>query len=315
MLYVSRLVFSTVRGLGELAVVSDLPGVVVDLFGLLTLLGDPWLLLGGLALLYAVADRLSLDRRRVAFVLATAFCALGVTLALKSWFALPRPPGALEDGFGFPSGHALGATVVWGTAALVVDLHRPRVRLALAGLVVPAVAASRVVIGGHYLVDVVAGVLVGLVVIGVAFAVAAGREREGEGEWVRTFSFAAVDRVFALAAVTALAALAASTTAAGPTTDTLLTVGASLGGWSGWRVAEPDVRASPSLPPRGTAVAVCGLPVVLGGLLAVDAAADTAALPALLTMGLAGVCVAFLVTLPRVAIRLVGASSGPSTRR
>ncbi|WP_380674359.1 phosphatase PAP2 family protein [Salinigranum sp. GCM10025319] len=301
------------RGLGELAVVSGLPRVVVDLFGLLTLLGDPWLLLGGLALLYAVADRLALDRRRVAFVLATAFCALGVTLALKSWFALPRPPGALEPGYGFPSGHALGATVVWGTSALVLDLGRRRVRLALAGVVVPAVAASRVVIGVHYLVDVVVGVLVGLAVVGVAVAVGPGREGDGEG--MRTFSYAAVDRVFALAAGAALVALVASTTVAPrpePTTDTLLTVGASLGGWSGWRVAEPGVR---SLPPRGTAVAVCGLPVVLGGLLAVDAAADTAALPALLTMGLAGACVAFLMALPRVAVRLVGAASGASTRR
>ncbi|WP_136589777.1 phosphatase PAP2 family protein [Salinigranum halophilum] len=282
------------RGLGELAVVSEFPPVVVELFGLLTTLGDPWPLLGGLALLYAVSDRLGLDRRRVGFVFATAFVALGVTLALKSAFALPRPPGALEDGYGFPSGHALGATVVWGTAALALDTGRRRVRLALAALVVPIVAASRVVIGVHYLVDVVVGTVVGIALVGAVLA-ATWRDR------TEPPSHAAVDRVFAAAAVTALVALFLS-----GSVNTLLTVGATLGGWVGWRAVEPTVEpVGRSLPPRGTAVTVVGLPVVLGGLLSVGAAAEAAAISDLLTMGLAGGCVGLLFVLPRVAGRLV----------
>jgi membrane-associated phospholipid phosphatase len=282
------------RGLGELAVVSEFPPFVVELFGLLTRLGDPWLLLGGLALLYAISDRLSLDRRRVGFVFATAFVALGVTLALKSAFALPRPPGAGTDGYGFPSGHALGSTVVWGTAALALDAGRRRLRLAVAGVVIPVVAASRVVIGVHYLVDVVVGTIVGVAVVGVVF-VAVWRD------CTEAPTHAAVDRVFALAAGAALVALFVSNS-----TDTLLTVGATLGGWVGWRIVEPAVAPpASSLPPRGTALTVVGLPVVLGGLLAVAGAAEAAAIPGLLTMGLAGCCVALLFVLPRVAERLV----------
>ncbi|WP_318567996.1 phosphatase PAP2 family protein [Salinigranum marinum] len=282
------------RGLGELAVVAEFPPVVVELFGLLTRLGDPWALLGGLALLYAVADRIGLDRRRVGFVFATAFVALGVTLALKSTFALPRPPGALEDGYGFPSGHALGATVVWGTAAVALDVGRRRRRLALAASVVPVVAASRVVIGVHYLVDVVVGTAVGLALVGVVLA-ATWRDR-GQPP-----THAAVDRVFAIAAAAALVALFLS-----GSVNTLLTVGGALGGWVGWRAVEPTVASvGPSLSPRGTAVATVGLPVVLGGLLSVGAAAEASAIPDLLTMGLAGGCVGLLFVLPRVAARLV----------
>jgi membrane-associated phospholipid phosphatase len=282
------------RGVGESAVVSGFPPFVVELFGHLTRLGDPWLLLGGLALLYAVSDRLELDRRRVGFVFATAFVALGVTLALKSAFALPRPPGAGTDGYGFPSGHALGATVVWGTAALALDWSRRRLRLAVASVAVPVVAASRVVIGVHYLVDVVVGTVVGVAVIGLVFA-ATWRDRSEPP------THAAVDRVFALAAVAALVALVLSNSV-----DTLLTVGATLGGWLGWRVVAPTVEPpASSLPPRGTVLTVVGLPIVLGGLLALDTAAETAAVPGLLTMGLAGCCLALLFALPRLAGALV----------
>jgi membrane-associated phospholipid phosphatase len=299
------------RGLGELAVVSDLPPVVVDLFRLVTRLGDPWLLLGTLAVLYVVADRLALDRRRVACVLAAAFLALGVTLALKAAFALPRPPGAAEAGFGFPSGHALGATVVWGAGAVFLDVGRRRRRLALAGLVVPAVAVSRVVIGVHYLVDVVAGVAVGAVVVGLVVGLARRPLPPGPAPHAAPdagpaphdgVSRAAVSRVLVLAAGAGLVALLVRTSP-----DTLLTAGAAVGGWVGWRLAAPAVGThAPPLRPRGTVVAAVGLPVVLGGLLVVDIATRTAAAPPPLTVGVAGACIALLLALPRVAARLIG---------
>jgi membrane-associated phospholipid phosphatase len=283
------------RGLGELAVASDLPPVVVDLFGLLTRLGDPWLMLGTLAVLYVAGDRFGVDRHAVGFVFATALVALGVTLALKSAFALPRPPGALEDGYGFPSGHALGATVVWGAAAFALDAGRRRTRLAVAGSVVPLVALSRVVIGVHYLADVVVGLGVGVAVVGVAVAVG---PRRGDD----AFSHAATERVFVVAGAAAVAAVAVSATS-----ETFLTAGAVFGGWVGWRLVEPVLVADSPTPlssPRGTAVGALGLPGVLGGLLAVSVATEAAMIPGLLAVGVAGVCVAFLFALPRVARRL-----------
>jgi hypothetical protein len=279
-----------VRGLGELGVVAGLPEAVVGLFGLATRLGDPWLLLGALAVCYVAADALALDRRRVGLVLAAAFGALGVTLALKAAFALPRPPGAAAAGYGFPSGHALGATVVWGVAALVLDAGRRRTRLAVAAAVVPLVALSRVVIGVHYLVDVVAGVAVGVAVVRAVLALGPGRDGG-------PVSDAAVARVFGVAVAAGAAALLVR-----PSPDALLTAGAALGGWVGWRLGR-SAAASP-LDRRGTAVAVCGLPVVLAGLVAVDAAAPS--LPPVVALSVAGGCLALLFALPRVARGVVG---------
>jgi hypothetical protein len=289
------------RGLGELTVVSGLPETVVSLFGALTHLGGPWVVLGGLAVLYAVADRLPLDRRRVGCVLAAAFVAFGTTLALKATFALPRPSGASVSGYGFPSGHALGATVVWGTAASLLDVGRRRVRLGVAGCVVSLVALSRVVIGVHYLVDVVAGCVVGLAVIGVVHAVIGGLPgSDPELGRDTTVSHAAVGRLFALGVGAALVAFALRATP-----EALLAVGASLGGWWGWRVVEPAVeRPASSVSRRGTAVAVVGLPVVLGGLLAADTAVETGTIPGLFAGGLGGTCIALLIALPRIADRL-----------
>jgi membrane-associated phospholipid phosphatase len=66
---------------------------------------------------------------------------------------------------GFPSGHAIAATTIYGGALLAFDRVRdPRAVAGVAGLVA-AISLSRVVLGVHYLGDVVAGVGVGLVIL------------------------------------------------------------------------------------------------------------------------------------------------------
>jgi len=220
------------RGVGEMAVVETLPEVVVDLFGLLTRLGDPVTLLLVVAAGYLLADNLGLSSTRMATALALAIGGFATTLALKHAFALPRPPGAGTDGYGFPSGHALGATVVYGGLAALFDDRR--LSAAAAGLIV-VVAASRVVIGVHYLADVVVGVAVGL------GYVAAGL-RVGPGYAPDRVTAAETGRTFALAAVVGLAALAAAVV-----TDTVVAAAATAGGWIGWRVAADRITdATPS---------------------------------------------------------------------
>jgi len=77
------------------------------------------------------------------------------------------------DGPGFPSGHTFGSTLVWGGFALIVgEGKRSRAWLAFAGAVVGIVSLSRLVLGVHYLVDVVVGVGLGLVVLGALYVVA-----------------------------------------------------------------------------------------------------------------------------------------------
>lgn len=71
-----------------------------------------------------------------------------------------------SDRYSFPSGHALNAFAIGCVLALAFPL--------LAGpvfIVAASVAASRVVLGLHFLSDVVAGSLLGAIVGGSAYAI------------------------------------------------------------------------------------------------------------------------------------------------
>lgn len=179
------------RGVGEVALLSELPVVLVVLAAVVTQLGDSWFLFAILGALYwfgeALPGPLSLDRRRAAFALALGIGARAVTTTLKEWLQYPRPPGANEaagldlvpalvepiyvaaataDGFGFPSGHAVAAVVVYGGLALLVGSRRG---YGLAAALVVVVAFSRLVLGVHYLVDVLVGIAVGGAYLAVVY--------------------------------------------------------------------------------------------------------------------------------------------------
>ncbi|WP_175416354.1 phosphatase PAP2 family protein [Natrinema versiforme] len=106
-----------------------------------------------------------MGRGREPWPVVAVLAAIGLTTVLKSAIGLTRPPGAAIGGYGFPSGHALGATVAYGLAADRLEIGSRRARVAVATIVVGTVAASRVVIGVHYPIDVVAGLLLGLGVL------------------------------------------------------------------------------------------------------------------------------------------------------
>lgn len=199
-----------------------LPDGAVTAFAALTHLGDTALFFVVLAVCYWYGDR-----RRGAYLLGTALGGLALIVALKGLFALPRPPLELQvvaaDGYGFPSGHALGATVVWGLLALTLDVGTRRQRTTVAALLVVVVSLSRVVLGVHYLGDVFAGAVAGLVYLGVATRVIRGDP----------------DRAFALAGVVAVVAVATSDASA----DAIMAVGGVLGGWAAWRWASPGDSA------------------------------------------------------------------------
>jgi membrane-associated phospholipid phosphatase len=240
------------RGVGEMAVVETLPSVVVDLFGLLTYLGDPVTLLAIVATGYLLADHLGVSAPRMAAAIGFALGGVALTLALKHAFALPRPPGAGTDGFGFPSGHVMGATVVYGgLAGLLADRHR---RLCHGGAVLIAVvAASRVVIGVHYLVDVVVGVGVGVGYLVVGF-------RLGPGWAPERVTVDDAGRAFALAAGVAVVALAVAVVL-----DTVAVAAGAVGGWLGWRLAADRVVAATGSTSRLLAsVVVVALVVAVG---------------------------------------------------
>ncbi|ELY54603.1 PA-phosphatase-like phosphoesterase [Natronococcus amylolyticus DSM 10524] len=163
------------------------------------------------------------SRERGARVLAVALVAFAVTNGLKGVFVLERPVEQLAfaaddyGGYAFPSGHALGAAAVYGAVAIAAEWSRPRRRYAVAGLLIVLVALSRVVLGVHYVGDVVAGAAIG---IGIAVGVL----------WLPTID---PGRLFALAGAFAAISYATPARAFMPAT-----VGAALGAVGAWYALE-----------------------------------------------------------------------------
>lgn len=158
------------RGWGLIEILRDLlPPALIPVFAVLTHLGDVVTFFAVLTFLYWFGDR-----RKGAYALGVLLGGLSLTVGLKAFFALPRPPvelqtpiGGYPTGFGFPSGHALGSTVAWGVLAATHDAWTRQRRFVLAALAVGLVSFSRVAIGVHYAVDVIAGVVVGLLYLGI----------------------------------------------------------------------------------------------------------------------------------------------------
>jgi undecaprenyl-diphosphatase len=70
------------------------------------------------------------------------------------------------NGPSFPSGHVMAAVALWGLLPLVVSLYTRRrevwwASVAVAGMLIAGIAASRVYLGVHWFSDVTAGLVVG----------------------------------------------------------------------------------------------------------------------------------------------------------
>ena len=174
------------RGIGITELLKELPGSVVVAFAFITQLGDFWFVAAASLLAYLLGEQLpwlgrGLTRERAAMVVALLVTAAALTVSLKALFELPRPRGAAMaspiaflpeaakslyvslatgTGYGFPSGHAITTTLVWGGFAWALRVGTPRQRYAVAGTAVVLVSLARLVLGVHFLVDVVAGALV-----------------------------------------------------------------------------------------------------------------------------------------------------------
>jgi len=250
---VFRLVAAS-RAIREAVPAELLPVVLV-----VTALGGANVPMVGLSLAYWNAED---HREELLAVVATAFLALAMTLSLKWGIGLPRPPESAyravtpDSPVGFPSGHTIAATTVYGGVLVAFDRHRDRrLVVPVAGLVA-AVGLSRVVLGVHYLGDVVAGAAVGLLLLG-ALVVALRR-----GPAV----------VFGLATVCAVPALFV----AGDAGNVALALGGSLGGllgtvrWSGAERFRSGVER--------VALSVVGLAFLAGALVVAEASASNVVL-------------------------------------
>ncbi|SFC51261.1 PAP2 superfamily protein [Halobiforma haloterrestris] len=151
------------------------PEAYTDIAAFVTELGGSTGLIVILAVMYWLTWR-----RESALVAGYAVASIGFILFIKSIVALPRPPESVhlvpltDDPYGFPSGHAFMATVVYGGLLVVLDRYRDPLPLLGTVLLVTSISLSRVVLGLHYLGDVVAGAGMGVAFLGLLHRFARG---------------------------------------------------------------------------------------------------------------------------------------------
>lgn len=205
----------TARSVGELDALGNLlPGWVAGLMSVLTQLGDFWFLCVLLGLCFW---RFPQRRAAVVALFGTALGGLGLYRALKHSFRLPRPetvpvdPGAVPalfrplyehaiaaGSYGFPSGHATTATILYGGLALALPVGTKRQRVAAAAGLIVVVCFSRLALGVHNLVDVIGGIGTGLFALGLLF-VLPNRYRPDEREFVALAAAVALATLYFLA--------------------------------------------------------------------------------------------------------------------
>jgi membrane-associated phospholipid phosphatase len=198
---------------------ETLPEWVVPVFEVVTYFGDLWVVLAVLGAVW-IADiwrGITRDARsvlwtdRTAYFIGSVLGGLALIVILKTVFGLPRPPATLQvtprAGFGFPSGHTMAATILWGAFAIWGRLGSQRARFVVASVLIGLVALSRLVLGVHYAVDVIASVgfgafylliarkstvydpklmFSGVVVLGVIAFVTSGASRDGQLAFIGT---------------------------------------------------------------------------------------------------------------------------------
>jgi membrane-associated phospholipid phosphatase len=263
------------RGVGGPEFAAGLSDPAAVGAALVTALGDVWFVFCLLGILYwfgpAMPGAVSLSRRAAAFGIALAVGGLAATTALKELFRLPRPSGAADPagaalvpetllglyaeigasgGFGFPSGHAVAAIVVYGGLALLVDSRRGYAVAAVLCVVVPL---SRVALGVHYLVDILVGAALGAAYLAAVYRYC-GRGTDPAS-------------AMAIAVVVAIGGVAVSNTA-----DTWLALGGALGGLVGWLLFGGVIDETPATPAGGLLASTLGL--ALGGLFAASTLFD-----------------------------------------
>jgi hypothetical protein len=142
-------------------------------------------------------------------ILAGAIAAIA-SIALKSYFDLPRPAGVLADGSfyrlgeplfhkAFPSGHALTAFAVAAAFYFSCDIDKRKPMLLLF-IIAALVGLSRSAVGAHWLTDVLGGAGFGIWcgVLGALFGnIIPERYFSLQGAWLRLVAIGGVIAIYA----------------------------------------------------------------------------------------------------------------------
>jgi undecaprenyl-diphosphatase len=145
-------------------------------FTILTLIGTPV----GMGIVVAIVAAVLASRGRwrwAALLIFTTGVGGLLNLQLKAYFARARPDlaEALRNahGYSFPSGHAMGSTIVFGALAYLAfrafrNWKLRAAAVALSVTMIVAIATSRIYLGVHWVSDIGAGVAAGLIWVGAA---------------------------------------------------------------------------------------------------------------------------------------------------
>lgn len=155
------------------AIQEALPEVIIDGLGVITILGDGVTLIALAVLLYWFGHEEVRHKR--AMILAVAVVTLALVTGLKGIFEVLRPFAVADPplpyapssypGWSFPSAHAMGATAIYASLAVVMDAGERWQRYTVAGSIIALVAFSRVALGVHYIGDVISSVVLGLLLV------------------------------------------------------------------------------------------------------------------------------------------------------
>src|SRR5699024_4954577 len=105
------------------------------------------------------------------FILISMIASSILIPVLKNSFDRERPSmlRLIEiSGFSFPSGHAMGSTIFFGSLGAIIkhtDLNNKALLMTVCATFILMISSSRVYLGVHYPTDVLAGVVIGLAVV------------------------------------------------------------------------------------------------------------------------------------------------------
>lgn len=258
------------------------PPWLIPVFIFITYLGNPVFFL-----VLFVLDYWFRNSERGAHAISLMLGGIALVTALKTFFDAPRPPQRINvvsvTGFAFPSGHATGSTIGYGLLAFDLEIGSRRSRFAVAVLLIVLIALSRIVLGVHFVRDVVAGILIGSVFLTVAIVLTRHAPRPG----------------FVLAVGLGVAAVVIS----GASYDGVAVLGGALGALVTWEHLEPI----PAVDSMRSRLVLLG---ALGPVLAVLAYVQTlVTLPLLAVFVLNTVLMASVIASPFLVTQL-GETSG-----
>ncbi|WP_290809848.1 phosphatase PAP2 family protein [Halovivax sp.] len=272
-------------------------------FAFFSYLGSVWFVAPAVVLAFYFGPR-----DRFASWIGIVMGAYAIMVGTKGYFEVDRPgvgpaiaPETLPVGIqhvyaplvevsstSFPSGHAMAGTAIWTMLALETDVGTRRLRLAGGAVLIVAIAVSRIAVGLHYPIDVVAGVAVALAYLVVILWL---RERVRAERDAR----AATEAVFV-----AVAAVSFASFLVGGRVDAAALFGGSLGCLLAWRYAPPP-REPWSFEPRRLGHGLLGIAALATGAAVILVVERT-----VVWFGLGLFAGALTVGLPRIAEVAVG---------